>query len=193
MLLLLSSILRTCVPLVVLGQKCVLADLEHASDAVSENTTVLVRRVLATALISTLCVARPSMSAARVGRRPSPDAQLTALSAFCLSCQVDTLRHVISQTAGYNDALVGNTMYSPHGLNVSMKGREEKTGMSQVGLARSKAIDSSHKRANTSIFRVLYYCYSYKCTLNFLRWETYFLAFIQKKEITINNHINNRK
>ncbi|KAI3372364.1 hypothetical protein L3Q82_022862, partial [Scortum barcoo] len=33
--------------------------------------------------------------------------------------QVDTLRHVISQTAGYNDALGGNTMYSPHGLNVS--------------------------------------------------------------------------
>ncbi|KAM9393878.1 pre-B-cell leukemia transcription factor 3b isoform 6-T6 [Pholidichthys leucotaenia] len=33
--------------------------------------------------------------------------------------QVDTLRHVISQTAGYNDALRGNTMYSPHGLNVS--------------------------------------------------------------------------
>lgn len=37
----------------------------------------------------------------------------------CLSPQVDTLRHVISQTAGYNDALGGNTMYSPHGLNVS--------------------------------------------------------------------------
>ncbi|XP_051950814.1 pre-B-cell leukemia transcription factor 3b isoform X3 [Xyrauchen texanus] len=31
--------------------------------------------------------------------------------------QVDTLRHVISQTAGYNDALGGNSMYSPHGLN----------------------------------------------------------------------------
>ncbi|XP_078105780.1 pre-B-cell leukemia transcription factor 3b isoform X3 [Sander vitreus] len=33
--------------------------------------------------------------------------------------QVDTLRHVISQTAGYNDALGGNTMYSPHGLNAN--------------------------------------------------------------------------
>lgn len=33
--------------------------------------------------------------------------------------QVDTLRHVISQTAGYNDALGRNSMYSPHGLNVS--------------------------------------------------------------------------
>ncbi|KAM9858130.1 pre-B-cell leukemia transcription factor 3b isoform 1-T1 [Aulostomus maculatus] len=33
--------------------------------------------------------------------------------------QVDTLRHVISQTAGYSDALGGNTMYSPHGLNTN--------------------------------------------------------------------------
>uniref|UniRef100_A0AAR2JHQ6 Pre-B-cell leukemia transcription factor 3 n=1 Tax=Pygocentrus nattereri TaxID=42514 RepID=A0AAR2JHQ6_PYGNA len=33
--------------------------------------------------------------------------------------QVDTLRHVISQTAGYNDALGGNSMYSPHGLNAN--------------------------------------------------------------------------
>ncbi|CAL8332297.1 unnamed protein product, partial [Arctogadus glacialis] len=31
--------------------------------------------------------------------------------------QVDTLRHAISQTAGYSDALRGNTMYSPHGLS----------------------------------------------------------------------------
>ncbi|XP_062307650.1 pre-B-cell leukemia transcription factor 3b isoform X3 [Osmerus eperlanus] len=28
--------------------------------------------------------------------------------------QVDTLRHVISQTAGYSEVLGGNTMYSPH-------------------------------------------------------------------------------
>ncbi|XP_029573088.1 pre-B-cell leukemia transcription factor 3b isoform X5 [Salmo trutta] len=33
--------------------------------------------------------------------------------------QVDTLRHVISQTAGYSEALGGNTMYSPHGLNAN--------------------------------------------------------------------------
>ncbi|KAM6943837.1 pre-B-cell leukemia transcription factor 3b isoform 3-T3 [Lycodopsis pacificus] len=33
--------------------------------------------------------------------------------------QVDTLRHVISQTAGYNDALGRNTMYSPHGLTAN--------------------------------------------------------------------------
>lgn len=32
---------------------------------------------------------------------------------------MDTLRHVISRTAGYNDALGGNTMYSPHGLNTN--------------------------------------------------------------------------
>uniref|UniRef100_A0A9J8AAU8 Pre-B-cell leukemia transcription factor 3 n=2 Tax=Cyprinus carpio TaxID=7962 RepID=A0A9J8AAU8_CYPCA len=34
-----------------------------------------------------------------------------------MQSQVDTLRHVISQTAGYNDVLGGNPMYSPHGLN----------------------------------------------------------------------------
>uniref|UniRef100_A0A8C3A9M9 Pre-B-cell leukemia transcription factor 1 n=1 Tax=Cyclopterus lumpus TaxID=8103 RepID=A0A8C3A9M9_CYCLU len=33
--------------------------------------------------------------------------------------QVDTLRHVISQTAGYSDALGGNTMYSPYGLTAN--------------------------------------------------------------------------
>uniref|UniRef100_A0A8C5E9H3 Pre-B-cell leukemia transcription factor 1 n=1 Tax=Gouania willdenowi TaxID=441366 RepID=A0A8C5E9H3_GOUWI len=33
--------------------------------------------------------------------------------------QVDTLRHVISQTAGYNDALGDNLMYSSHGLNAN--------------------------------------------------------------------------
>ncbi|NXH00755.1 PBX3 factor, partial [Loxia leucoptera] len=33
--------------------------------------------------------------------------------------QVDTLRHVINQTGGYNDGLGGNSLYSPHNLNVS--------------------------------------------------------------------------
>ncbi|XP_012992095.1 pre-B-cell leukemia transcription factor 3b isoform X4 [Esox lucius] len=33
--------------------------------------------------------------------------------------QVDTLRHVISQTAGYSEGLGGNTMYSPHSLNTN--------------------------------------------------------------------------
>nr|XP_061804396.1 pre-B-cell leukemia transcription factor 3 isoform X2 [Nerophis lumbriciformis] len=33
--------------------------------------------------------------------------------------QVDTLRHVISQTAGYSDALGRNPMYSPHSLNTN--------------------------------------------------------------------------
>ncbi|KAL8198192.1 UNVERIFIED_CONTAM: Pre-B-cell leukemia transcription factor 3 [Gekko kuhli] len=33
--------------------------------------------------------------------------------------QVDTLRHVINQTGGYSDGLGGNSLYSPHNLNVS--------------------------------------------------------------------------
>ncbi len=32
--------------------------------------------------------------------------------------QVDTLRHVISQTGGYSDGLAANQMYSPQGINV---------------------------------------------------------------------------
>lgn len=32
--------------------------------------------------------------------------------------QVDTLRHVISQTGGYSEALTANQMYSPQGINV---------------------------------------------------------------------------
>ncbi|KAG7251138.1 hypothetical protein CRUP_003498, partial [Coryphaenoides rupestris] len=31
--------------------------------------------------------------------------------------QVDTLRHVINQTGGYNEGLVGTPMYSPQGIN----------------------------------------------------------------------------
>ncbi|TKS79053.1 Pre-B-cell leukemia transcription factor 3 Homeobox protein PBX3 [Collichthys lucidus] len=49
--------------------------------------------------------------------------------------QVDTLRHVISQTAGYNDALGGNTMYSPHGLNedpVKARSRLEQSRVRQA-------------------------------------------------------------
>ncbi|XP_031430423.1 pre-B-cell leukemia transcription factor 1b isoform X1 [Clupea harengus] len=33
--------------------------------------------------------------------------------------QVDTLRHVISQTGGYNDGLTANQMYSPQGINAN--------------------------------------------------------------------------
>ncbi|XP_042734647.1 pre-B-cell leukemia transcription factor 3 isoform X4 [Tympanuchus pallidicinctus] len=33
--------------------------------------------------------------------------------------QVDTLRHVINQTGGYNDGLGGNSLYSPHNLNAN--------------------------------------------------------------------------
>lgn len=36
--------------------------------------------------------------------------------------KVDTLRHVINQTGGYNDGLGGNSLYSPHNLNVSTLG-----------------------------------------------------------------------
>lgn len=36
--------------------------------------------------------------------------------------KVDTLRHVINQTGGYNDGLGGNSLYSPHNLNVSTRG-----------------------------------------------------------------------
>ncbi|MEQ2201399.1 hypothetical protein XENOCAPTIV_011766, partial [Xenoophorus captivus] len=41
--------------------------------------------------------------------------------AFCLCptlFQVDTLRHVISQTGGYSDSLAASQMYSPQGINV---------------------------------------------------------------------------
>src|SRR4029434_10202566 len=45
--------------------------------------------------------------------------QTQGIDSLALSpLQVDTLRHVISQTAGYSDGLGGNAMYNPHGLNV---------------------------------------------------------------------------
>ncbi|KAG8142080.1 hypothetical protein E2320_006708 [Naja naja] len=34
--------------------------------------------------------------------------------------QVDTLRHVINQTGGYSDGLGGNSLYSPHNLNLEV-------------------------------------------------------------------------
>lgn len=37
---------------------------------------------------------------------------------FIVRFQVDTLRHVISQTGGYSDGLTANQMYSPQGINV---------------------------------------------------------------------------
>uniref|UniRef100_A0A3P9P4R2 PBX homeobox 3 n=1 Tax=Poecilia reticulata TaxID=8081 RepID=A0A3P9P4R2_POERE len=46
--------------------------------------------------------------------------------------QVDTLRHVISQTAGYNDALAGNTMFSPHGLNANGGWQDARTPSSVI-------------------------------------------------------------
>lgn len=57
----------------------------------------------------------------------SSDLALAFLCALTLPCcfafQVDTLRHVISQTGGYSDGLAANQMYSPQGINV----RREKT------------------------------------------------------------------
>ena len=49
------------------------------------------------------------------------------IQGFCLTAafvcvfplfQVDTLRHVISQTGGYSDSLAASQMYSPQGINV---------------------------------------------------------------------------
>lgn len=37
---------------------------------------------------------------------------------------MDTLRHVINQTGGYSDGLGGNSLYSPHNLNVSTLGNQ---------------------------------------------------------------------
>lgn len=43
---------------------------------------------------------------------------LTGLCLCFLVFQVDTLRHVISQTGGYSDGLAASQMYSPQGINV---------------------------------------------------------------------------
>lgn len=48
--------------------------------------------------------------------------------------QVDTLRHVINQTGGYSDGLGGNSLYSPHHLNVSSAGTgSNRHGVSEMG------------------------------------------------------------
>lgn len=39
-------------------------------------------------------------------------------SLLLFSVQVDTLRHVISQTGGYSDGLAASQMYSPQGISV---------------------------------------------------------------------------
>ncbi|CAB1432394.1 unnamed protein product [Pleuronectes platessa] len=39
-----------------------------------------------------------------------------------IQSQVDTLRHVISQTGGYSDSLAASQMYSPQGINQSLSG-----------------------------------------------------------------------
>lgn len=55
----------------------------------------------------------------RVARFVIPSFCLT-VSFVCvpLPFQVDTLRHVISQTGGYSDSLAASQMYSPQGINV---------------------------------------------------------------------------
>ncbi|KAM4616208.1 pre-B-cell leukemia transcription factor 3b isoform 7-T7 [Polymixia lowei] len=58
-----------------------------------------------------------SYQGAQVGANVQSQVGSTIRDRSCVL--VDTLRHVISQTAGYNDALGGNTMYSPHGLNAN--------------------------------------------------------------------------
>lgn len=45
---------------------------------------------------------------------------LTLLVCCFWMFQVDTLRHVISQTGGYSEGLTANQMYSPQGINVSI-------------------------------------------------------------------------
>ncbi|XP_034162927.2 pre-B-cell leukemia transcription factor 3b isoform X3 [Pangasianodon hypophthalmus] len=50
-------------------------------------------------------------------QNPNGDSYQGAQVGANVQSQVDTLRHVISQTAGYNDDLGGNSMYSPHGLD----------------------------------------------------------------------------
>lgn len=49
-----------------------------------------------------------------------PSFCLTRPPFVCMSLlfQVDTLRHVISQTGGYSDSLAASQMYSPQGINV---------------------------------------------------------------------------
>lgn len=48
---------------------------------------------------------------------------------------MDTLRHVINQTGGYSDGLGGNSLYSPHNLNVSTLGNQIRRA---VGTASGK-------------------------------------------------------
>ncbi|KAI5628986.1 pre-B-cell leukemia transcription factor 3 isoform X2, partial [Silurus asotus] len=52
-------------------------------------------------------------------QNPNGDSYQGAQVGANVQSQVDTLRHVISQTAGYNDDLGGNSMYSPRGLDAN--------------------------------------------------------------------------
>ena len=50
----------------------------------------------------------------------------------CSPVQVDTLRHVISQTGGYSDGLAAGQMYSPQGISV----RDRPFPRSRPGVAK---------------------------------------------------------
>ncbi|XP_053480758.1 pre-B-cell leukemia transcription factor 3b isoform X2 [Ictalurus furcatus] len=52
-------------------------------------------------------------------QNPNGDSYQGAQVGANVQSQVDTLRHVISQTAGYSDDLGGNSMYSPHSLDAN--------------------------------------------------------------------------
>ncbi|XP_058246069.1 pre-B-cell leukemia transcription factor 3b isoform X2 [Hemibagrus wyckioides] len=52
-------------------------------------------------------------------QNPNGDSYQGAQVGANVQSQVDTLRHVINQTAGYSEDLGGNSMYSPHGLDTN--------------------------------------------------------------------------
>ena len=57
---------------------------------------------------------------------------------------MDTLRHVINQTGGYSDGLGGNSLYSPHNLNVSIIMAGEKCLADMKEASSGLEIESLH-------------------------------------------------
>ncbi|MGH0160648.1 UNVERIFIED_CONTAM: hypothetical protein FKN15_046868 [Acipenser sinensis] len=63
--------------------------------------------------------------------------------------QVDTLRHVISQTGGYSDGLAASQMYSPQAINVdTLRHVISQTGGYSDGLAASQMYSPQAINAN---------------------------------------------
>lgn len=65
--------------------------------------------------------------------------------------QVDTLRHVISQTGGYSDSLAASQMYSPQGINVRTpppKKQQPSVISSQYCLSILTLVSLKEKEAN---------------------------------------------